>query len=43
MRHVDGGYVFRQENGLPYHPDFVTQSFQRAVAVSGRSGVATMW
>ena len=32
--YVDSGYVFRQENGLPYHPDFVTQSFQKAVAAS---------
>lgn len=34
--YVDSEYVFRQENGLPYHPDFVTQSFQKAVAASGQ-------
>lgn len=32
--HVDSGYVFRQENGLLYHPDFAIQSLQRAMAVS---------
>jgi len=36
---VDSGYVFRQENGLPYHPDFATQSFQKAVAASGQTRI----
>ena len=27
--YVDSGFVFRRENGLPYHPDFVSQSSRR--------------
>ena len=33
--YTDTGYVFVQENGQPYHPDLVTQAFQKAVRDSG--------
>jgi integrase len=32
--YVDSGFVFRRENGLPYHPDFVSQMFEKAVRTS---------
>ena len=34
--YVDSGFVFRQENGQPYHPDVVTQAFAKAVRESGQ-------
>lgn len=34
--YVDSGFVFRREDGLPYHPDFISQSFERAVKNSGQ-------
>ena len=34
--YVDSGYVFRRENGEPYHPDLISQAFQKAVDVSGQ-------
>lgn len=32
----DSGYVFRQENGLPYHPNRITKVFEDAVETSGQ-------
>lgn len=37
--YVDSGFVFRREDGLPYHPDFVSQSFERAVKNSGQARI----
>ena len=33
---VDSGFVFHRGDGLPYHPDFISQSFERAVKNSGQ-------
>jgi integrase len=29
--YIDSGYVFRRENGTPYHPDLISQAFDKAV------------
>jgi integrase len=34
--YVDSGFVFRQENGQPYHPNRITKLFEAAVKASGQ-------
>lgn len=37
--YVDTGYVFVQENGEPYHPDYISKAFVVAVAKSKQSRI----
>jgi integrase len=34
--YVDSGYIFRQENGLPYHPSRISKIFETAAKASGQ-------